>query len=128
MRYRQTSTLAKEQPFAVMRSLAMRFNGILRGDRSDPLDAWIEDAMDSGLAPIMRFARVLRRDIDAERNRTTVEQWSGRRSDQPPQDPQAGNVWQSRPRTAEGTNAATAPHKVMVWNGPSKRHRRCLSW
>jgi transposase len=53
------------QAFATMRSLAMRFNGILRGGRSESLDAWIDDAIDSDLVPIMRFARVLHRDIDA---------------------------------------------------------------
>jgi hypothetical protein len=51
-----------------MRRLAMRFNGILRGKRSAPLDAWIDDAIDSDLIPIMRFARVLRRDTDAVNN------------------------------------------------------------
>lgn len=54
--------------FAEMRRLAMRFHGILRGKRSAPLDAWIDDAIDSELIPIMRFARVLRRDIDAVNN------------------------------------------------------------
>jgi transposase len=53
----------------------MCFNGILRAGVSEPLDAWIEDAMDSGLRPIVRFARVLGRDIDAVRN--AIEQpWS----------------------------------------------------
>lgn len=60
-----------------MRTLAMRFNGILRAGVSEPLDAWNEDAMDSGLGPIVRFARVLGRDIDAVRN--AIEQpWSNR--------------------------------------------------
>jgi transposase len=54
--------------FAEMRRLAMRFNGILRSKRSAPLDAWIDDAIDSELVPIMTFARVLRRDIDAVNN------------------------------------------------------------
>lgn len=54
--------------FATMRSLATRFNVILRGGRSDPLDASINDTIDSDLIPIMRFARVLRRDIDAVYN------------------------------------------------------------
>ena len=54
--------------FAMMRALAMRFNGILRGRRADPLDAWIDDAIDTNLAPIMRFARTLHRDIDAVKN------------------------------------------------------------
>jgi transposase len=56
------------EAFAEMRRLAMRFNGILRGKRSAPLDAWIDDAIESDLIPIMRFARVLRRDIDAVNN------------------------------------------------------------
>ena len=46
----------------------MRFNGILHGGRPEPLDAWIDDAINSELVPIMRFARVLRRDIDAVYN------------------------------------------------------------
>jgi transposase len=51
-----------------MRRLAMRFNGTLRSKKSEALDAWIDDAIDSKLIPIMRFARVLRRDIDAVSN------------------------------------------------------------
>lgn len=54
--------------FATMRSLAMRFKGILRGRQADPLDRWIDDAIDTNLVPIMRFARTLHRDIDAVRN------------------------------------------------------------
>ncbi len=54
--------------FGQMRHLAMRFNGILRSRNSEALDAWIDDAIDSELIPIMRFARVLRRDIDAVNN------------------------------------------------------------
>jgi transposase len=46
----------------------MRFRGILRGDQSSPLDAWIDGAIETGIAPIMRFARTLHRDIDAVRN------------------------------------------------------------
>ena len=56
------------EAFAEMRRLAMRFTGILRGKRSAPLDAWIDDAIESELIPIMRFARVLRRDIGAVNN------------------------------------------------------------
>ena len=51
-----------------MRSLTMRFNGILRGTQSDPPDAWIDSAIEAGIIPIVRFARTLRRDIDAVRN------------------------------------------------------------
>ncbi|PBB51929.1 ISL3 family transposase [Mesorhizobium loti] len=66
---RKVDALKQESDaFAEMRYLAMRFNGILRSKRSAPLDAWIDDALDSELIPIMRFARVLRRDIDAVNN------------------------------------------------------------
>ncbi|MGF9567839.1 ISL3 family transposase [Neorhizobium sp. BT27B] len=51
--------------FAVMRSFAMRFRGIFRGRDSAKLEQWIDDAIHSGLAFLARFARVLRRDIDA---------------------------------------------------------------
>ena len=54
--------------FAIMRGLAMRFNGILRSGRSQALDEWIDDAVDTELTAIMRFASVLRRDIDAVKN------------------------------------------------------------
>lgn len=54
--------------FAIMRGLAMRFNGILRSGRSQALDEWIDDAIDTELTAIMRFASVLRRDIDALKN------------------------------------------------------------
>lgn len=56
------------EAFAEMRRLAMRFNGILRGKKSAPLDVWIDDAIDSELIAIMRFARVLRRHLDAVNN------------------------------------------------------------
>lgn len=66
---RKVDALKNGSPaFATMRSLAMRFSGILRGGRSDPLDAWIDNAIESNLIPIMRFARTLHRDIDAVRN------------------------------------------------------------
>ena len=51
-----------------MRGLAMRFNGILRSRSPDALDEWIDDAIDTELTAIMRFASVLRRDIDAVKN------------------------------------------------------------
>ncbi len=43
-------------------------NGNLRGRRADSLDAWINDAINTNLAPIMRFARMLYRETDAIRN------------------------------------------------------------
>ena len=54
--------------FATMRSLAMRFNGIMRGRQADPLPAWIDDAIETNLVPIVRFARTLNRDFDAVKN------------------------------------------------------------
>jgi transposase len=61
--------------FALMRSFAMRFRGILRGRELDKLDIWIDDAVNSRLVPIVRFARVLRRDISAVRNAVELP-WS----------------------------------------------------
>jgi hypothetical protein len=61
--------------FAVMRGLAMRFRGILRGDDPSGLDGWLNDARAAGLYGIRRFAQILRRDIDAVRNAIS-EQWS----------------------------------------------------
>jgi len=55
--------------------LAMRFKGILRGRKADPLPAWIDDAIETDLASIVRFARTLNRDIDAVRNANEM-QWS----------------------------------------------------
>jgi transposase len=65
----KVDALKKGSPaFVTMRSLAMRFKGILRGGRSESIAAWIDDALESDLIPIMRFARVLHRDIDAVHN------------------------------------------------------------
>ncbi len=61
--------------FTSMRGLAMRFNGILRSRRSQALNEWIDDAIDTELTAIMRFASVLRRDIDAIRNAIELH-WS----------------------------------------------------
>jgi len=61
--------------FVIMRRLAMRFRGILRGADPAKLDQWLDDAQSSGASSIERFARVLRRDIDAVKNAIT-EPWS----------------------------------------------------
>ncbi|PRD42915.1 ISL3 family transposase [Phyllobacterium phragmitis] len=55
----------RSQTFAVLRSFSMRFRGIFHSRTSAKLEDWIEDAIHSGLAFLARFARVLRRDIDA---------------------------------------------------------------
>lgn len=73
---RKVKVLKEGSPaFTTMRRLAMRFNGILRGRKADPLPAWIDDAIETDLAPIVRFARTLNRDIDAVRNAIEME-WS----------------------------------------------------
>ena len=51
--------------FATLRSLSMRFRGIFHSRNSARLEDWIDDAIHSGLVFLARFARVLRRDIDA---------------------------------------------------------------
>jgi len=42
--------------------------GILRGQQSGPLDRRIDDAIESYIIPIMRFAPTLHRNIDVLRN------------------------------------------------------------
>lgn len=54
--------------FVTMRELAMRFRGLLRGKDPDQLEQWIDDAIDTDLAEMQRFARVLHRDLDAVKN------------------------------------------------------------
>jgi transposase len=58
-----------------MRSLAMRFRGILRNRAIEKLDLWLDDAQHSGIYAIHRFARTLRRDVEAIKNAVT-ELWS----------------------------------------------------
>jgi transposase len=61
--------------FTAMRRLAMRFQGVFRGKAPEKLDVWLGDAQQSGIYAVQRFARTLRRDIDAVRNAIT-ECWS----------------------------------------------------
>lgn len=56
------------EAFATMRGLAMRFKGILRGKNPDLLEPWIDDAIDTELAEMVRFAKALYRDLDAVKN------------------------------------------------------------
>ncbi|XEN35104.1 transposase (plasmid) [Ensifer sp. WSM1721] len=66
---RKVDTLKQgSHQFTLMRGLAIRFRGILRSREASKLDAWIDDAVSSGVTPIVRFARVLRRDIGAVPN------------------------------------------------------------
>ncbi len=69
-------TLKSASPdFTAMRRLAMRFRGILRSKDIQKFDVWLNDAQQSGIYAIHRFARTIRRDIDAVRNALT-EGWS----------------------------------------------------
>ena len=52
--------------FACMRSLAMRFRGLLRGNDPNVLDDWIRDAMSCGIHDAEICAAKLRHDIDAQ--------------------------------------------------------------
>ena len=64
--------------FATMRCVAVRFRGILSGRKADPLTAWIDDAIETDLAPIVRFAGTLNRDIDAVKNAIEMQGSNGR--------------------------------------------------
>jgi transposase len=66
---------AEVPDFAIMRRLAMRFRGILRGHDTELLDRWLHDAHHSGVYAMQRFARTLQQDLDAVRNALT-EPWS----------------------------------------------------
>ena len=58
-----------------MRGLAMRFQGVLLSKNVTKLGVWLTDAHKSGLYAMQRFARNLRRDIDAVRSAVS-ESWS----------------------------------------------------
>jgi hypothetical protein len=61
--------------FRVMRQMALRFRAILRSRSVGRLEAWITEAAHSGVSPLQRFARTLRRDAEAVRN-AVAEPWS----------------------------------------------------
>ena len=46
----------------------MRFNGILRSSNPGLIEHWIDDAIETELVEIVRFARVLNRDLEAVKN------------------------------------------------------------
>jgi transposase len=61
--------------FAVLRSFAMSFRGILRGHDPAFLDGWLDRARTSGLHCLRQFAITLKNDIEAVRN-AILEPWS----------------------------------------------------
>ena len=61
--------------FTAMRWLAMRFRGLLRSKDIQKFGVWLDDAQHSGIYAMQRFARTLRRDLDAVTNALT-EEWS----------------------------------------------------
>jgi hypothetical protein len=63
--------------FAVMRALAMRFRGMMRSGKADGLDAWLRDAVGSGIYGMRVFARGLQKDLAAVRNALTTKWSSG---------------------------------------------------
>lgn len=66
---------AEHIEFATMRRLAMPFRGIMRRGNDESLDAWLHDALGSGIHGMRQFAITLRRDIAAVRN-AICEPWS----------------------------------------------------
>ena len=72
----KVAALKKASPsFVVMRRLAMRFRGLLRGTNPGKLTQWLKDAQCPGLHTMRQFARTLSRDLDAVKNAIT-ERWS----------------------------------------------------
>ena len=53
----------------------MRFRGILRSKDIQKFGVWLDDAQQSGIYAMQRFARTVRRDLDAVTNALT-ESWS----------------------------------------------------
>ncbi len=93
--------------FALLRSLALRFRGILRSGESSKLDIWVDDTISSGLAPDgpVRAGLAPRHWRRSQRHRIALEQRPGRRPDQPPQDDQTCDVWESRHGAPQSTHA-----------------------
>lgn len=93
--------------FTTMRSLAMRFRGLLRGKDVGKLYGWINDARNCDIPSIIHFARTLMHDIDAVRN-AVIKPWSNGPTEghQQAQDPEALNVRPCRHSAAESSPGA----------------------
>jgi Transposase len=63
--------------FAAMRALAMRFRGMMRSGKADGLEAWLRDAVGSGIYGMRVFARGLQNDLVAVRNALATKWSSG---------------------------------------------------
>ncbi len=63
--------------FAVMRAPATRFRGMMRSGKTDGLDAWLCDAVGSGIYGMRVFVRGLKKDLVAVRNALTTKWSSG---------------------------------------------------
>jgi len=59
----------------VLRHLAMRLRGLLRGGTIEELDKWLTDARSSNIHGVRRFARTVRQDKGAVSN-AVLERWS----------------------------------------------------
>ncbi len=66
---------AASTDFVVMRQLAMRLRGLLRGGTAEKLDIWLSDARQSDIHGMRRFARTVKQDLEAVRN-AVLEPWS----------------------------------------------------
>ena len=76
MRIAQTAS----PEFTAIRRLAMRFRGILRSKDVEKFGLWLDDAQQSGIYAMRRFARTVCRDLDAVTNALT-EEWSNGRTE-----------------------------------------------
>jgi hypothetical protein len=86
--------------FALVRSLAMQFRGILRSGSVEGLIEWMAEAKNRGIYSLKRFAKTLRRDWNAVQNSL-----SGGRPHQPAENAQAADVWSRRLRIASRSSA-----------------------
>jgi transposase len=91
-------TRAAAPELAEAADLALAFGPMVRDKDGSRLDAWLEAAATSGLAP---FTRSLRQDLAAVRGpQPALEHEPGRGSDQPAEDDQAPDVRPGRVRPA----------------------------
>ena len=61
--------------FCIMRHLAMRLRGLIRGGRVEALDIWLTVARSFNSHGMRRFARTVRKDMAAVSN-AVLERWS----------------------------------------------------